>query len=55
MQNHLSICLHGFSDEVENQIKNWYEHILRIDENRFSKIPEGHNTRTKAMWKDEFP
>jgi hypothetical protein len=59
IQNLLNI--YNLSEEIENQKRNWYEHILRMDENRLPKIPlkykpEGHTGtgKPKTKWKDEF-
>jgi hypothetical protein len=49
------------SKETENQMKNWYEHNLRMDNNGSSKLLinfklEGRDgkERPKIRWKDVF-
>lgn len=40
--NHLIIC--DLNEEIGNQKRSWYEHILRMDENRLANILLNHRT-----------
>lgn len=53
--------IYNVSKETENQMKNWYEHNLRMDNNGSSKLLinfklEGRDgkERPKIRWKDVF-